>query len=223
MLLALAVSFIASAQAAGCVAQSGADTAALVELYTSRKCAGCLRAEHWLSTLRAQERVLPVLLHIDERDYRGEAPANWSRRLTPLQRLALVHAPQVLLQGREMPAWDKPAFGAALDEIRARPARAQLRLEILILQAEGIDVQAEAKLYSGGTEDAGLYIAAYAGRPSGHLVLQWQGPFAVNSARQVRVMLPLPPGTAPNNSGVLGFVQERRSAEVLQALRLPAC
>lgn len=224
VLLVLLGSFIGSAQAAGCVAQSGADTVALVELYTSKRCAGCARAEHWLSTLRALERVLPVLLHIDERDYSGEPQAHWPRRLTLLQRLALVHKPQVLVQGLEFPAWGTPAFDAALAEINARPAQAQIRLEIVSIGGGGIEAQAAATvLRAGETEAVVLYLAAYANRPGGALVQEWQGPFAIHSGMQVHRTLPFPPGTAPNRSGVLGFVQDQRTAEVLQALRLPSC
>lgn len=224
MLLVFLGSFIGAAQAAGCAAQSGAGTVALVELYTSKKCAGCPRAEQWLSSLRTREGMLPVLLYVDERDYSAEPGPRWPRRLTLLQRLALVHAPQVLLQGREFPGWDKPVLDAALARIARSPAQAHIRLEIVSMSAGGIEAQAAAKLLRAGeTEAAALYLAAYANQSGGALVLEWQGPFTVYSGMQMRLTLPRPPGTAPDNSGVLGFVQDRRSAEVLQALRLPAC
>jgi hypothetical protein len=35
--------------------------------------------------------------------------------------------------------------------------------------------------------------------------------------------LPLLPGASAADSGVVGFVQNRRTAEVLQALMLPSC
>ena len=223
--LVLAVCFIAPARAGSCTAQSGADTVALVELYTSNHCAGCPHAETWLSALRASARVLPVLLRIDGRDYGAEPVPQRPRRLTPLQRMALTYTPHVLLQGREFERWDTEAFDTALAKILVRPAGARLRLEILSLSVEGIDLAAVAESgRAGGWHKAMLYLAAYAiGPGSIPLVLEWQGPFAVHSVTHVRRKLPLPPGTAPSNSGVLGFVQDRGSAEVLQALRLPGC
>jgi hypothetical protein len=223
--LVLAVCFVAPARAGSCTAQSGADTVALVELYTSNNCAGCQRAQTWLSALRPSARVLPVLLHVDGRDYGTERMPQRPRRLTPQQRLALTYTPHVLLQGREFGLWDTQAFDPALAEILLRPAGARIRLEILSLSVEGIDLAVAAELgRAGGSHAAMLYLAAYAvGPESIPLVLEWQGPFAVHSVTHVRRTLPLPPGTAPSNSGVLGFVQDRRTAEVLQALRLPAC
>jgi hypothetical protein len=38
-----------------------------------------------------------------------------------------------------------------------------------------------------------------------------------------RRQLPLLPKAVPANSGVVAFVQNRRTGEVLQALMLPAC
>jgi hypothetical protein len=222
--LVLAVCFIAPARAGSCTAQSGADTVALVELYTSNNCAGCLRAEAWLSALRASARVLPALLHIDVRDYGAKPVPQRPRRLTPLQRMALTYTPHVLLQGHEFGRWDTKAFDAALAKILVRPAGARIRLDILSLSVEGIDLAAVAESERAGGWHAAMYLAAYGiGPQSIPHVLQWQGPFAVYSVTHVRRTLPLPPGTAPSNSGVLSFVQDRRTAEVLQALRLPAC
>ena len=57
-----------------------------------------------------------------------------------------------------------------------------------------------------------------------YVVLEWLGPIAFNGgAIDERRALPLLPGAIPANSGVAAFVQNRRTAEVLQALMLPAC
>ena len=213
-----------SAQAGRCVAESGAHTAALVELYTSKNCGSCRPAEQWLSSLRAHApgTVLPVVLHVNARDYSGEPRPTRQRKLTPLQRMALTYTPQVLLQGREFRGWGTPAFDAALAQINRSSARVRIRLEIVSLRADGIEAEANA-LLSGRIEAAALYLAAYVKQSESHLVLEWQGPFAFGPEAPVRRVLPFPPGTAPANSGVVGFVQDRQTAEVLQALRLPAC
>src|SRR5688572_15751014 len=62
-----------SAQAGQCVANSGARTVALVELYTSDRCRSCPPADRWLSDLVKRgyvpERVVPLALHVDYGDY----------------------------------------------------------------------------------------------------------------------------------------------------------
>jgi hypothetical protein len=220
LLFILAVCFVEPAQAGSCVAQSGPDAVPLIELYTAKNCAGCARAELWLSQLKTHrpQTVLAVLLPMDDRDKGGEPKAQPSRKLTVLQRTALVYRPYVVLQGHEFPDWSTDAFDAALARIHARPAAVRLRIEIVSLSGERLDVAAEAD------SQAALYLAAYAiGPESLPLVLEWQGPFAVHSRARLRRTLSVPPGVASNISGVLAFAQDPRSAEVLQALRLPAC
>ncbi len=216
----LAACWVQSTHAGGCRADSGRDTVALVELYTARNCAGCARAELWLSELKARrpEAVLPVVVPMDERDSEGEPKAWPSKKFTVGQRFALVYRPYVVLQGREFAGWNTGGFDAALAEIHARAPGVRLTLRIVSLADGGIDVAAEADAH------AALYLAAYRlGLERMPLVTQWQGPFAVRPGGSVRRTLPLPPGAAATNSGVLGFVQRPRTAEVLQALRLPAC
>src|SRR5690348_13619650 len=86
---------------AACIAQSGPHTAALVELYTSEDCTGCRPADRWLSRLGSRfslDRVVPLALHVDYRDYvEGKDPyaqrrvSERQRRLSLLQRMALVY------------------------------------------------------------------------------------------------------------------------------------
>ena len=57
-----------------------------------------------------------------------------------------------------------------------------------------------------------------------YVVFEWLGPIAFSGGRiDERRALPLLPGATPAHSGVAAFVQNRRTAEVLQALMLPAC
>ena len=124
---------------AACKAQSGEKTAVLVELYTSEGCSSCPPADRWLSGLAARgfaaERVVPIALHVDYWDYIGwkdpYAKREFSqrqRKLTQLQRNALVYTPQVLLQGRDFPRWYSPDFEGAVAAINARPAKARICL-----------------------------------------------------------------------------------------------
>jgi hypothetical protein len=226
-----------SAQAGQCVANSGARTVALVELYTSDACRSCPPADRWLSDLVRRgyvpERVVPLALHVDYGDYigwkdlhsRGDFGSR-QRKLTQLQRLALVYTPQVMLQGRDFRGWGTPAFDEALASINAAPAGARLGLEIVSMKRETVVVRASAEvLDSGQLPDAALYLAAYENRlESRPVVLEWQGPLAFSQPQLTYEReLPLLPKAVPRNSGVVAFVQKRRTAEVLQALMLPAC
>jgi hypothetical protein len=209
------------------VAHSEANTVALVELYTAFKgCSGCARAEAWLSGLGPAEKLLPVAVPLDE-PYANRVSPLRERRLTPRQRMALVYTPQVLLQGRDFRGWGTPAFGEAVAKINARAARARLSLEIVQLKNDSLIVRAAAEVLDAHqVEHAGLYLAAYENRldPALATVLEWQGPLAFSRARLAEERaLPLRPGALAAGSGVVGFVQNRRTAEILQAAMLPFC
>jgi hypothetical protein len=240
------------AEAAGCSARSGPQTAALVELYTSEGCDSCPPADRWLSSLGergyAPQRVVPLSLHVDYWDYIGwKDPyakrefSNRQRKLTQLQRNAFVYTPQIMLQGQDFRQWGTSAFDQAVSRINAHPAKARLALEIAALKTDSISIRAEAELADPSQgEETALYLASYenklaspvtAGENRGHtlahdyVVLEWRGPFGFASGPRLveRRALPLLPKAIPSNSGVVAFVQNRRNLEVLQALMLPAC
>ena len=240
-----------TAAAPQCAAQSGEFTAALVELYTSEGCDSCPPADRWLSGLGRgypPGRIVPLSLHVDYWDYIGwKDPyarrefSNRQRKLTQLQKLAFVYTPQVLLQGKDFRGWASPAFDEALTRINARKARAGLELKITSVMRDRIALEASAEVLDPTqTGDAALYLAAYesklssvvtAGENRGHtlahdyVVLEWQGPWEFASGPRVteRRELALLPKAVAANSGVVAFVQNRRTGEVLQALMLPAC
>jgi hypothetical protein len=239
------------AWAGSCAARSGERTAALVELYTSEGCSSCPPADRWLSGLAGQYppgRVVPLALHVDYWDYLGwkdpYAQRKFSerqRKLSLLQRMALLYTPQVVLQGRDFRAWASPAFAEEVARINARPPAARLGLEIRSVGPRGLDTLVEGQLLDPGRDgDAALYLGAFqnrlhnavqagenAGRRLEHdyVVLEWQGPMApgadghFSEARRLALL----PTATPGTSGVAAFVQNRRTGEVLQALMLPAC
>ena len=236
-----------SVLAGQCTAVSGPRTAALVELYTSEGCSSCPPADRWLSTLGARPgRLVPLALHVDYWDYIGwkdrYAKGEFSsrqRKLTLLQRRALVYTPQVLLQGQEFRHWDGPAFDAAVASINARAARASIGLQIAAVTADRMEVDVRAALGEPADKDAVLYVAAYENKLSSdvssgenqgrrlahdYVVLEWQGPIPLDGLPLAqRRTLPLLPKAIPAHSGVAAFVQNRRTGDVLQALMLPAC
>ena len=231
------------AKAAACSAHSPVHTTAFVELYTSEGCNSCPPADRWLSRIAKaypRDRVVPLALHVDYWDYIGwkdpYARREFSqrqRRLSQLQRVALVYTPQVVLQGMDFRAWGGDEFDRAVERINARPAAAQLGLAIVQQGATALRVQVEAR--ADAAKEAQVYLAAYesglssqvlAGENRGRLLphdyvaLEWKGPYEPG---RHEIDLTYLPKAKPADSGVAAFVQNRRTGEVLQALMLGAC
>ena len=235
-----------------CKTVSPPTTTALVELYTSEGCDSCPPADRWLSSLAARgyapERVVPMALHVDYWDYIGwkdpyaqQRFSDRQRKLAQVMRARIVYTPQVMLQGRDFRDWGSGgAFDEAVARINARPPGASIALALGGGQRDSLAVEVRADLLDRGQEaDAGLYLATYEnklvsrvsagenrGRTLGHdyVVFEWLGPIPFTGGRiDERRALPLLPGATPAHSGVAAFVQNRRTAEVLQALLLPSC
>lgn len=236
---------------AGCIVQSGPQTAALVELYTSDGCGTCRPADRWLSGLETRfpaGRVVPLALHVEYRDYlasqdpyAGRRFSARERRLSVLQRMALVYTPQVILQGRDFRPWAGGEFEDAVNRINAQPARARIKVEIRPSKAGELTAAVRAEILDPAQRsDAVLYMAASRSRLQSearfgeiaqrglahdYVLLEWQGPFFPQSdgrLMQERRLARLP-GATPDATGVAAFVQNRRTNEVLQAVLLPAC
>jgi hypothetical protein len=242
----LAAILMTPAYGGSCAARSGTGTTALVELYTSEGCSSCPPADHWLSGLGrryATDRLVPLALHVDYWDYIGwkdpYAKREFSqrqRRLSLLQRSALVYTPQVLLQGRDFAGWGGPQFDGAVAAINSQPARASLELEILAASAQALNLRVRAAVADAAlARQAVVYVAAYENRLESrvaagenrdrvlrhdHVAFEWQGPYGLGERE---VGLPLLPKGKAADSGVVAFVQHRGTAEVLQALSLGAC
>ena len=185
--------FASSVARAACFAESGPDTGALLELYTSARCPECPAAERRLAALRARHPgLIAVSVRVGGSSYAGG-------RLSPRQRMALLHRPHLLLQGGEV---DLDGIESSIARVTAQPARARLALE---LTASGVRVTAEAV-------DGELFLGVYEGTQVG----DWMGPLSVRGRLVERRSL------APR-TGVIAFVQDPRTRVVLQALRLSAC
>lgn len=244
--------FLGSAEAAmQCSAQSPKTTTALVELYTSEGCDSCPPADRWLSSLGprgyAPDRVVPIALHVDYWDYIGwkdpyakQAFSARQRKMASLARAAMVYTPQVLLQGRDFRHWAAGAFEQEVAKINAQPAKARISLLLAPSRPGVFAVEAVAELLDSRQRgDAALYLGAYenklvsevkAGENRGkslahdYVVLQWVGPIEFKDGKLMEQRdLSLLPKAVPGHSGVVAFVQNKASGEVLQALMLPAC
>jgi hypothetical protein len=251
LIAALLVLSTGSAQALQCTARSAATTTALVELYTSEGCDSCPPADRWLSSLGsrgyAPDRVVPIALHVDYWDYIGwkdpyarQAFAARQRKMAALARAAVVYTPQVLLQGRDFGGWHSAAFEQQVAKINARLAQARIALTLDTRERDAFEVEASAELLEGTPPaDLALYLGAYENKlvsevkagenrgrtlPHDYVVLQWTGPFDFKGAKLAeRQRLALLPRAVAANSGVVAFVQNKATGEVLQALMLPAC
>jgi hypothetical protein len=242
---------VTTAPTAQCQARSGPHTAALVELYTSEGCDSCPPADRWLQGLAgrglAPERVVPLSLHVNYWDYIGwkdpyaqQRFADRQRKLAQGMRSRIVYTPQVLLQGQDFRGWGGRAFEEAVTRINEQPSRAAIALALEAGQRDTLAVEVQAQLLDPGADpDAALYLASYENRLVSHVaagenrgrtlshdyvVLEWLGPIPFAGGRvEERRVLPLLPRAVRANSGVAAFVQNRRTAEVLQALMLLAC
>ena len=244
--LALAAALFTLEVRGACLARSGANTAVLVELYTSEGCSSCPPADRWLSTLGERyspSEVVPLALHVDYWDYLGwkdrYAKREFSqrqRRLSQLQRAALVYTPQVLVQGGDYRQWQSAEFERTVARINSQSARASLELEILAVSSDGLQLRASAAVEEPTSRaQAAVYVAAYENRLESRItagenrgvvlqhdrvVLEWRGPYALGTQQ---IQLALLPKAKIADSGVAAFVQNRRTGEVLQALSLAAC
>ncbi len=240
-----AASFVVHAQS--CTATSSERTAALVELYTSEGCDSCPPADRWLAALGdAPQGVVPLALHVDYWDYLGwrdpyarHAYSERQRRLTRMAGGRFVYTPEVFVGGAELRGWRGDAFEDVVRRINARPARARIELAIDSASPEALEVTARAELLAAA-RDPVLYLASYANRLSSrvtagenngrtlvhdHVALEWLGPFPLPRSGSIteRSRLALRPDSVARDTGVVAFVQDRATGEVMQALMRPQC
>lgn len=199
----------AGAQAAvnACSAKSGAQTVALVELYTSEGCDSCPPVDRWLSTLKGDQkfegRAIPLAMHVDYWDdlgwhdpYSQPVFTARQRELSGIHHDSTVYTPQILVAGkdlRQVLSSTAGGFEAAVSKINHTAPRADLGLSMQPFAGE-LKLDANAKLKNAGeARDAALYFAIFenslssavaAGENKGKLlkhdfvVRQWLGPFA---------------------------------------------
>lgn len=233
---------VALAVGAACQVTSPARTQALVELYTSQGCSSCPPADRWLSQIdpRDSAAIVPLALHVGYWDYIGwkdpyarrdfNARQQW---LADLNRNRTVYTPGVFLQAKETPRWHETgAFNAAVRAINAQPARARIDLVVERNAGDKVQVHAESALTPGTqAADARLFVAltesgldtqVKAGENRGsmlrndYVARDWSGPLALGTQS-----VSLGANAVSSQRAVVAFVQDVKSGEVLQAVRLP--
>jgi hypothetical protein len=233
---------------AACDAHSGANTAALVELYTSEGCSSCPPADRQLSRLQQAlepgAAVVPLALHVGYWDYIGwkdpYAQGTFDERQSWLVRAnkqKVVYTPQFFVGGAEL----RSSQGALRDKVRqinSVPAAATIRVQAHLATngALTLSAAATARAAAGPAAlyltlvESGLVSKVTRGENSGatlvhdHVARAWIGPirFADGSATIQRDIV-LPPDWNRARLEVVAFVQEERSGSVLQALRARQC
>jgi hypothetical protein len=235
------------AAASECSVRSGAHTAALVELYTSEGCSSCPPADRWLSgfvPIVGNGDVVPLAFHVSYWDYIGWKDAFADTRFTERQRdrasaagARYVYTPQVVLAGRDFPAWSSARSASeAFEAIRRKPAKVAIELGLrveadrtLVASVKASAAQkipaSDLALVTAVSQD-GLASKVTAGENRGETLAH---DFVV---RDLSVHRGLGVATAtfkpradwnPERMSVAAFVQDLRTGEVLQAVSLPLC
>jgi hypothetical protein len=233
---------------AGCEAQSGPKTAALVELYTSEGCSSCPPADRQLSRLQQvidpAATVILLSLHVDYWDYIGwkdpYAQSDFAKRqgwLAHFNAQGFVYTPQFFVGGPELRSW--PAeFREEVQRLNAQPAEAQIRINASVGANDAIIVTADATTYATG-DRAELYLAVTEnglvskvtrGENGGvtlahdHVVRVWIGPIPLDRGEaRVQREISLPVSWNRAQLELVGFVEDARSGRVLQAVGVQQC
>jgi hypothetical protein len=231
--------------APSCVAQSGAQRAVLLELYTSEGCDSCPPADWRLSQFRERAdyagRLVPLAFHVDYWNRLGwvdrfASPLHTQRQQTmaALAKSRLVYTPQFLRNGRD---WRSP--GSPLDgAVESRPG-AGIVLELggnpsgpwliggeVRVAATSAASEVWLALYENNLESR-VRAGENAGKTLRHdyVVRRLLGPLAPDSEGRLmlRQEIVLEPGWKRADLGVAVFVQDRATGEIVQALQRHAC
>lgn len=245
--LAAVTASMAAPSAAQCTKQSPPHAVALLELYTSEGCNSCPPADRWLSRIAREgpgaDNVVPLAFHVDYWDRLGWkdrfAAARFSERQYALARQAgsrAVYTPGVFFNFQEFRGWGSGRFNDALRAINAKPARADIRLELDTPSPAQLAIKADFALKTPNKGQA--FVALYENRLStevkagenrgvtlrhDYVVREWVGPIEVKGAAELRRTLALERDWKPQDLGVAAFVQDAAGGEVLQATALPLC
>ena len=247
--LAAAMAGLAVSAAAQCIKQSPSHTVALLELYTSEGCNSCPPADQWLGRVGRDgpgaDQVVPLALHVDYWNRLGWrdrfASARYSERQGVLSGLGgshVVYTPGVFLDLAEFRGWDSTVrLSDAMSAINARPAKADIRIELDSSSPGRFLVKAEFKLKPGvNPKRPQAYVALFenglstdvkGGENRGvtlrhdYVVREWIGPLDVLAPFEHAIALK--PEWNAKNLGVAAFIQDLGNGTVLQATALTVC
>jgi hypothetical protein len=231
-----------------CDVRSGAQTAALVELYTSEGCSSCPPADKVLGALHARVKpalAVPLAMHVTYWDGIGWRDPfaqgrfdTRQRALLDQQRLRVAYTPQFFVAGSELRGWSS-SLDASIAAVNARRAPVTLTLASRP-GAAGIMLEARVVPAPGGGEPGGaLYLALTENALSSRVLRGENGGATLRHDAVTRVLLgpvPLVRGAARLQQDVaipagwrrerlqaVAFVQAKDSPSILQALSTASC
>lgn len=246
--VALAAMPLPMASFAECRAQSGPNTAALVELYTSEGCSSCPPADRDLARLPkivgAGADVYALALHVDYWDGLGwkdpYAQAAFSKRhdwLVHANHHSTIYTPHFFVGGAEL-SHTSEALRAQVRRINAEPAMAQVQLHAAPTPNGSVllDVAAEVP---AGVDAAALHVAIAEGHlvsnvaggenrgatlTHNHVARTWIGPIALERGEaHLHREQALPPTANPAQLEVVAFVEDEHTGRILQTLGASSC
>lgn len=234
----------------------------LVELFTSEGCDSCPPADRWLSARfpadvpsRSPAKVAEpapdvsayaLAFHVDYWDRLGWRDRFASAQFTQRQYDEMtaggetfVYTPQVLVQGRNVPGWNRGQAAEAIAAAARRPPRATLRLDVTSAP-HALQVEASATVDSPALRKHAVLWLAYTdsghvtdvagGENRGvrlrhdHVVRSLHGPYPVDANGTATAALVLvPPGEAGYASVIVAFVQDAGNGDVLQTVSSADC
>jgi len=233
---------LSNINAATCTAQSGAQRATLIELYTSEGCNSCPPADKWLSTQKASPSagsLVPLAFHVDYWDNLGWkdrfANPDYTRRQHEQAALAgakFVYTPQFLRDGKD---WRRS--GSVLSD--RRDAAASIDLELNHPKHGSWLVSAKVRTLAPNPA-AEVWLAVYennlesrvnAGENRGEtlrhdfVVRQKYGPLplAADGRLSLNQVINVADAWKRDDLGVAIVVQDARTGDVLQAVSRLAC
>ncbi|MGF6902991.1 DUF1223 domain-containing protein [Paraburkholderia sp. GAS348] len=199
----------------------------------------------------ATQSIVPLALHVDYWNSLGWTDRFSQHRFTERQQTLTdlsgghtIYTPEVFVSGRELRSWSqRDSFQSRVGQVVAEPARANVALE-LKHEAKGA-FNVDAQFTSKAADATGLlnaYVAVYqnalnsqvrAGENSGamlhheRVVRQWIGPVPLVAGNaQIRrdIRIDDADANAPADTfGVVAFVENAATGEVLQVGELAAC
>ncbi|MGB4811683.1 MAG: DUF1223 domain-containing protein [Methylophilaceae bacterium] len=241
----LVLSLFQPVNAAVCQATSGAQRVSLLELYTSEGCSSCPPADKWLSNLKPDAtHVIPLAFHVDYWDYIGWkdqfSKAEFSvrqRKTAALAGAGFVYTPQFILNGHDYKTGSE-ALGSASADGKKSTAPAALNLSIINQNNGALLLKTNALLTDAvDSKYAEVFVAIYenklvsqvkAGENNGrelkhdYVVRQLFGAYPVSNKTFSKDFI-LNPSWKSRPAGVVMFVQNSKTGEILQSLQLPLC
>lgn len=246
------LSTVAPVLASTCSAKSGEHRVTLLELYTSEGCDSCPPTDEWVSKLPARgltrDQLIPLAFHVDYWNYLGWrdvfSQAKFSERQRQMAQInhSFVYTPQLILNGRDYrPGFRNDDTSNKVNEINNQKSLADITLTWTMPGPERLHVSGKIRVASDmDRRNAQVYLALYennlstavkAGENSGRtlhhdsVVRELVGPIAFDGEgyAQVEQDFILQHSWKRQDTGVVAFVQNVRSGEVLQALALAAC